>query len=885
MGKLGVHVSSGDRRGFGEMLARCSAGGSPIPVIFSVDQDVWPDVEHYSPQTVVVFRHKNTDQTVGGGDGPGDVYVGDPVLSAQRWMAAQMPSWRQNRAHYYAPLNEQDPPTLAAFGWLNTFTLECMVIAEANGFKLALYAFSAGNPKDLLDPVTHEVIATPEQCWAKLVPSLQYAKTHGHILILHEYGFGSPAANGGPATSLRASAPHLALRYRRAYQFLHPFNADPLLVIGEASAGVGGFGGIGEAVWLEDAKWYDSELRRDAVVVGCCLYQAGGDENIRDALPELGDYVSITPNGEPEGDPVIGIEPVDPPPIEGCRGKPRIQFEKKTVLFPATAKYGDSWYAAVGAAGLDVTKSADVAGLGDLDVRKVIAVNPNEWPGNLTEWFAEYYPGVQVSSLTVPTPGALKRSLVIDDIPIEEIVESLSVPYLNQLDGTDADYAKGDCGPACLAMALNYFQKPVTVDQVSQATGLGAGFLFVGWGNLDMAARRFGYSVTNTIGNSGTQIKASIDAGKPIVALINYAKLPAKAKYDQDYASGHFLVIVGYTEQSVIYHDPYWHNQDGKNRRLTWAEFDLAWSTPNADFSYLRQLGKIAPYVATVPAAKVGLHDIGGAGWMKDNGKQGIALDHVRVTNQAVALDYTAFANAGIQIIVRLNYGYADGTGTLPPASQLPAFEAACVATMKASKGVTAFQYGNEVNNQSEWPAGEPITVAGYINSYNRVWAAIPTTVKLGPSAIDPYYGPGSNNRDWWMTILNGISGADALFLHPKTQSNDPAEVDSYVKFSDDPLKWQYLHFRTIETSLEVAPTRFKALPVYLGEVNPQRITATTLGWLPTSTEWIRRAKAHVETWNSVAGHQPITGMVFYRWADDDWRLSNKSALLTEIFA
>nr|MBP7690183.1 hypothetical protein [Thermoflexales bacterium] len=223
MSKLGVHVSAGNRRGFGEFLQVCAAAGSPVPVVFSVDQDVWPDVQQFSPQTIVVFRHQNNDPHTGGQDGPGDTYVGDPIKSAQTWMAANMPTWRKNRAHYYAPINEQDAGTLVGYTWLNAFSLECMRVAEANGFKLALYGFSGGNPRD---GVTDLDRSTLEDKWRELIPSLQFGKAHGHILLLHEYGFDSPAANGGPATSLRASAPNLALRYRRSYRFLHRFNAD-----------------------------------------------------------------------------------------------------------------------------------------------------------------------------------------------------------------------------------------------------------------------------------------------------------------------------------------------------------------------------------------------------------------------------------------------------------------------------------------------------------------------------------------------------------------------------------------------------------------------------------------------------------------------------------
>jgi hypothetical protein len=304
MSKLGVHVASGNRGGFGDFLKQCAEAGSPVPVIFAVDQNVWPDVQQFSPETIVIFRHQPRDADGSGLDAPGGMYHTDPITTARAWMNLLMPKWRLNPAHYYAPINEQDAGILEHYAWLDTFTQECLRVADANGFKLALYAFSSGNPRDdVVGPDGQPIVggSTLEQKWEKLLPSMRYAKANGHILLLHEYGFNSPAVVDdqgrviAPRGTLRASAPNLALRYRRSYRYLFQFNADPPLVISEASAGAGGFAGMGPDVWLADAKWYDSELMRDRVVLGCCLYQVGGAENIRDIFPALGSYIASTP--------------------------------------------------------------------------------------------------------------------------------------------------------------------------------------------------------------------------------------------------------------------------------------------------------------------------------------------------------------------------------------------------------------------------------------------------------------------------------------------------------------------------------------------------------------------------------------------------------------
>ena len=71
------------------------------------------------------------------------------------------------------------------------------------------------------------------------------------------------------------------------------------------------------------------------------------------------------------------------------------------------------------------------------------------------------------------------------------------------------------------------------------------------------------------------------------------------------------------------------------------------------------------------------------------------------------------------------------------------------------------------------------------------------------------------------MTAL--IRGMDFFTLHPKTQDNNPDNVDSDAKFSDDPLRWQYLHFKSYQPLLAALPEAYQQLPVYLTECNPQR--------------------------------------------------------------
>ena len=55
--------------------------------------------------------------------------------------------------------------------------------------------------------------------------------------------------------------------------------------------------------------------------------------------------------------------------------------------------------------------SADDAGIGDLDVRRVVAVNPAAWGDDLASFFQTYYPGVVYVPLEAETPEELKERL------------------------------------------------------------------------------------------------------------------------------------------------------------------------------------------------------------------------------------------------------------------------------------------------------------------------------------------------------------------------------------------------------------------------------------------------------------------------------------------
>ena len=112
-------------------------------------------------------------------------------------------------------------------------------------------------------------------------------------------------------------------------------------------------------------------------------------------------------------------DPIDVPHEQSERGKPREQYERVYVLLPPGS--GKEWATAIIEAtweehGYTVGGSADDAGIGDLDSRKVIAVNPGLWgPGadgsGLEGFFNAHYPGLEFVTITANTPAELAQAL------------------------------------------------------------------------------------------------------------------------------------------------------------------------------------------------------------------------------------------------------------------------------------------------------------------------------------------------------------------------------------------------------------------------------------------------------------------------------------------
>ena len=287
----------------------------------------------------------------------------------------------------------------------------------------------------------------------------------------------------------------------------------------------------------------------------------------------------------------------------------------------------------------------------------------------------------------------------------------------------------------------------------------------------------------------------------------------------------------------------------------------------------------------------VGIHDEAGGEWLNRQAdvKKSCCLIAQIAETQPVNLDFRHLQDAGSEVIVRLNYGWGapHGNGTIAPPHLIDAHYNAIIGTIRNAKGVDYWQLWNEVNNPREWPQGFEVTSGYVVTAYNHIYDILrPEGHKFtSPGAVDPKYGPGSNNAVWQQALFGEVSGFEVVLVHAgKSQTNDSTDIWSMDKFSDDPLKWQYLHSRDVMTSLQMIPLQYKNLPVILGEVNPQFLTEIggALGWVPGNSLWIHELCDFVRSLNEDR-EQPVTHLVFYRWEADQWALHNDQAILEAI--
>jgi len=172
---------------------------------------------------------------------------------------------------------------------------------------------------------------------------------------------------------------------------------------------------------------------------------------------------------------------------------------------------------------------------------------------------------------------------------IMEMVEALDKPpvvsalpnvlYRSQHD-PDAQYHKSDCGPAALAMLLGFRGITTTIDEISQACGMGAAKKYTTAADLVKASKGLGLELMAVSGWTLEQFAAQA----PAIVLVHYAEF--KDRQDQAYTNGHWVVLLGVVGNDVVFNDPNYkapRRNEGKECHVDVITFALAMRNCAAD--------------------------------------------------------------------------------------------------------------------------------------------------------------------------------------------------------------------------------------------------------------------------------------------------------------
>ncbi|RMG97121.1 MAG: hypothetical protein D6706_09110, partial [Chloroflexi bacterium] len=261
-----------------------------------------------------------------------------------------------------------------------------------------------------------------------------------------------------------------------------------------------------------------------------------------------------------------------PPPSPG---KPRVQYGRTYLLLPPQA---DAPWAEAAASVVfspngprwTIGGSADDAGIGDLDNRHVIAVNPAGWgsgeDGNgLPGFFNKYYPGVTYEEVIARTPEELVIVLksILGQLPY------IPVEPLSQRDGRWASVRLGEVGSpktignwGCLLVAYTMMANwmelngtPLNPEEMN-AHMVQSGAFSMQYIKPGALAIAFPNEITNlgwldkSSPDFDGRIKAWLDDLIPVPARVDL--VPSTAQWEQ-----HWVLLIGYDNRGYIMADPW----------------------------------------------------------------------------------------------------------------------------------------------------------------------------------------------------------------------------------------------------------------------------------------------------------------------------------------
>jgi len=204
------------------------------------------EIKQFSPNTFIVGRIHSLDEPT----------VGDPEKKAQEWFDKNKGTiGSYSGFNCWEGYNEPAFKDKDGMEWFSKFEIKRMKLLESIGRKACIGNFAVGNPEIEL--------------WEYFADALNYASSNGHYLALHEYG--NP--------SMKYDSEWLSLRHRKVYE---QYGLTLPLVITETGIDTssreqdGGWKSVTTSEdYINQLKWYDSELQKDDYVIGAAIFHYG----------------------------------------------------------------------------------------------------------------------------------------------------------------------------------------------------------------------------------------------------------------------------------------------------------------------------------------------------------------------------------------------------------------------------------------------------------------------------------------------------------------------------------------------------------------------------------------------------------------------------------
>lgn len=430
---IGFHCGpGGNPTGIGDWMRSLNNAGIPF-FLKSADHygmlyEAHAVVQPWNADHTLVYRLSTAGQNDGFDYDVPDYHL-SPEASADRHFdrtVSKLPPEMNRALVWHEPVNEvrfepdpDDPMwgNLHPCEWFGRFGIQYATRSMLAGMRCALFAWAAGNPE--------------RDGWEQpsMLAFLRLCAQHPNqvAVALHEYSL--------DVNNILNGAPYKVGRFQMLFDVCAEHNiAKPTVLITEWGWTLNDAPAPERAIADIDTVMRDYYAAHPQILGAAIWYLGGGWNRLADKVQRIiAPLTTHTLNTEYEGGELP--PPPDPQPEPG-RGDPRVQYHRRVVLL--SGNKGPEWATAIAEAsyGRDpgdftIGKSADDAGIGDLDERTVIVVNPQDWTDSISAFFAQYYPGVDVLEVTAVSPDELKAK-------IEQYIATGTFDPPIPLDGFDA---------------------------------------------------------------------------------------------------------------------------------------------------------------------------------------------------------------------------------------------------------------------------------------------------------------------------------------------------------------------------------------------------------------------------------------------------------------